>query len=158
MRALNTRQATPGDAVCLGRPREDGAASFSVSRLDGKNLEAGEMWTVNLCPHFQVNFLFSWTFLPYSSLLPSPFLPSLPSFPLFLFCCVLTLYQALTRHYSSWLHSKKNMILILQMRTLRLRGVEGSNYIIICRTWIWIRSDLTTQAFIHSINRSKFVY
>lgn len=43
MRALNTRQATPGDAVCLGRPREGGATSFSVSRLDGKNLEAGEL-------------------------------------------------------------------------------------------------------------------
>ena len=123
------------------------------------------IWRQVKCELWIFALISRWTFcfhelsflIPLSFPLPS-FPPSLPSLSFFLFYCVLTLYQALTRHYSSWLHSKKNMILILQMRTLRLRGVEGSNYIIICRTWIWIRSDLTTQAFIHSINRSKFVY
>ena len=43
MRALNTKHGTPGNAVCLGRPREDGTACFSESRLGGKNSEAGEV-------------------------------------------------------------------------------------------------------------------
>jgi len=119
-----------------------------------------ELWIFALISRWTFCFHELYFLIPLSFPLPS-FPPSLPSLSFFLFCCVLTLYQALTRHhliYSSWLHSKKNMILILQMRTLRLRGVEGSNYIIICRTWIWIRSALTTKAFIHSINRSKFVY
>lgn len=43
MKALNTWHGTAGNALCLGRPREDGTASFSESRLGGKNSGAGEV-------------------------------------------------------------------------------------------------------------------
>lgn len=118
-----------------------------------------ELWTFALISRWTFCFHELSFLIPLSFPLPA-FLPSLPSLSFFLFCCVLTLYHAFTRHHlidSAWLHSKKNVIL-LQMRTLRLTGAEGSNYIVTCRTWIWIRSDLTTQALVHSINRSKLVY
>ena len=161
MRALNTRQATPGDAVLEGPGRVVLHPSQYLGWIERIWRQVKyELWICalisrwNFCFH-ELSFLITLSF-------PLPSLPpSLPSFSLFLFCCVLTLYQALPRlHliYSPWLHSKKNMILILQMKTLRLRGVDASNHIVTCRTWIWIRSDLTTQALIHSINRSKFVY
>lgn len=77
----------------------------------------------------QVNFLFSWTFLPFLSLplsLPSSFPPLLPFFLFsFLFFWILTLYQAPKRHFSLlWLHCKTHIVLSLQMRTLRVRGLE----------------------------------